>query len=106
MDSVHRYMGPIQSLLTDILADESLMKTMRDRAISIKKYEDEAEASEEIIKAIDYILDAYQTVGDLVSNIDRKHNTYTKKNSISDDRRSDHKRKACGTVKDIREHDR
>lgn len=78
MDSVHRYMGPIQSLLADILADESLMKTMRDRAISIKKYEDEAEADEEIIKAIDYILDAYQTVGDLVSKIDRKHSIYTK----------------------------
>lgn len=78
MDSVHRYMGPIQSLLTDILADEALMKTMRARAMSIKKYEDEAEADEEIIKAIDYVLDAYQTVGDLVSEIDRKHSIYTK----------------------------
>ncbi len=78
MDSVHRYMGPIQSLLTDILSNEPLMKTMCDRAISIKKYEDEMEADEEIVKAIDYILDAYQTVGDLVSEIDRKHSTYTK----------------------------
>jgi len=78
MDSVHRYMGPIQSFLTDILADDALMETMRDRAISIKKYDDEAAADEEIIKAIDYILDAYQTVGDLVSEIDRKHSIYTK----------------------------
>lgn len=78
MDSVHRYMGPIQSLLTDILADETLMKIMRDRAVSIKKYEDEVEADEEIIKSIDYILDTYQTVGDLVSEIDRKHSIYTK----------------------------
>jgi len=78
MDSVHRYMVPIQSLLTDILADENLLKTMRDRAMSVKKYEDEAEADEEIVKAIDYILDAYQTVGDLVSEIDRKHSIYTK----------------------------
>lgn len=78
MDSVYRYMGPIQSLLTDILADGALMKTMRDRALSIKKFEDETEADEEIIKAIDYILDTYQTVGDLVSEIDRKHSIYTK----------------------------
>lgn len=78
MDSVHRYMGPIQSLLTDILADDMLMKTMRDRAKSIKKYEDEDEADEEIIKAIDYVRDTYQAVGDLVSEIDRKHSIYTK----------------------------
>ena len=78
MDSVHRYMAPIQSLLSDVLADETLLQNMRDRAMSVKKYDDEAEADEEIIKAIDYILDTYQTVGGLVSEIDRKHSTYTK----------------------------
>jgi hypothetical protein len=50
MDSVYRYMGPIQSLLADILADDKLMETMRERAISIKKYDNKAVADEEIIK--------------------------------------------------------
>jgi len=78
MDSVHRYMVPIQSLLTDILADDGLLQSMRDRAVTIKKYDDESEAEDEITKAIDYIMDTYQSVGDLVSEIDRKHSAYTK----------------------------
>jgi hypothetical protein len=32
MDSVHRYMDPIQSLLADILANDELLQTMRKRA--------------------------------------------------------------------------
>jgi len=78
MDSVHRYMAPIQNLLADILANEELLRSMRERAVSIKKYDDESQADEEIIKTIDYILDSYNAVGGLVSEIDRKHSTYTK----------------------------
>ena len=78
MDSVHRYMAPIQSLLTDILANDEFLQSMREHAMDIKKYDDESEANEEIIKAIDYILDTYHTVGGLVSEIDRKHSAYTK----------------------------
>lgn len=78
MDSVHRYMAPIRNLLSDVLADDELMQNMRERAMSIKKYTDESEADAEITKAIDYILDTYQSVGNLVSEIDRKHSTYTK----------------------------
>jgi hypothetical protein len=78
MDSVHRYMAPIQNLLAEVLANEDFLQSMRERAISIKKYEDEDQANEEIIKAIDYILDFYQSVGSLVNEIDRKHSTYTK----------------------------
>ena len=78
MDSVHRYMAPIQNLLVDILANEKLLYSMQERAISIKKYDDESQANEEIIKAIDYILDSYHALGSLVSEIDRKHSTYTK----------------------------
>jgi hypothetical protein len=78
MDSIHRYMAPIQNLLADILASEELLQSMRERAVGIKKYDDEAQADEEITKAIDYILDSYHTLGGLVSEIDRKHSVYTK----------------------------
>ena len=81
MDSVHRYIAPIQNLLSNLLANDEQMQVMRERAISIKKYDDESQSNEEIIKAIDYIMDFYQAVGGLVSEIDRKHSTYTK-NSI------------------------
>ncbi|MDR2648321.1 MAG: DUF5716 family protein [Clostridiales bacterium] len=77
MDSVHRYRAPIQNLLADILADGDLMQSMRERAMSIKNY-DEAQAGQEVISAIDYVMDAYQAVGGLVSEIDRKHSAYTK----------------------------
>lgn len=36
MDSIHRYMVPIQNLLIDILGDEALMQNMCDRAMTIK----------------------------------------------------------------------
>lgn len=78
MDSVYRYMAPIQSLLADISANEELLQSMRERAMSIKKYDDESQADEEIIEIINYVLDSYHTVGGLVSEIDRKHSTYTK----------------------------
>jgi hypothetical protein len=77
MDSVHRYMVPIQSLLADLMSDDHLMRTMRDRAISIRSYSEE-DAEEEIQRDIDFIMDFYQAVGGLVSEIDRKHSNFTK----------------------------
>jgi hypothetical protein len=78
MDSIHRYMVPIQNLLIDILGDEALMQNMCDRAMTIKKYEHPEEAREDIVAAINYVLDAYQSVGGIITEIDRKHSTYTK----------------------------
>jgi len=78
MDSIHRYMAPIQDLLSDIMADETLMQAMYERAMSIKKFEDVAEADKEIVSAIDYVLDAYQNLSGIIGEIDRKHSTYTK----------------------------
>lgn len=78
MDSIHRYMAPIQGILSDVLADEELMDNMRSRAMTIRKYESHEEASQEIITLIDYVLDVYQSVGGIVNEIDRKHSTYTK----------------------------
>jgi hypothetical protein len=71
-------MHPIQELLANLLANDDLLQSMRERAMGIKKYEDEAQADEEIIRAIDFVMDSYQAVGGLVSEIDRKHTTFTK----------------------------
>jgi len=78
MDSIHRYMTPIQNILTDTLGNEELMQLICERAMTIKKYEDESLAEKEIISAINYVLDAYQSLGGIVNQIDRKHSTYTK----------------------------
>ena len=77
MDSVHRYMLPIQGLLAEIRADENLLQTMRERAMAVRKYT-ETQADEEIIRDIDFIMDFYQAVGGLVSEIDRKHSSFTR----------------------------
>jgi len=78
LDSIHRYMSPIQTILTDILANDELLKSMRERAILIRNHKDKQHAQDEIIHAIDYIMDSYNTVGYLISEIDRKHSNYTK----------------------------
>lgn len=78
MDSVHRYMTPIQTILTDVLADENLMHSMCERAMTIKKYDDETVAEEMIVESINYVLDAYNSLGGIVNQIDRKHSIYTK----------------------------
>lgn len=78
MDSIHRYMAPIQEILSDILADEELMNGMRSRAMMIRKYKNDDEAGQEIVSSIDYVLDVYQSIGGIVNEIDRKHSTYTK----------------------------
>ena len=78
MDSIHRYMAPIQEILSDILADDELMNGMRERAMTVRKYEHDDEAGREVLSAIDYVLDIYQSVGNIINEIDRKHSIYTK----------------------------
>ncbi len=77
MDSFYRYQNPIQSLLSGIYANEA----MRKRALSIKKHSNMEEADREIFSAIDYILDAYRNLGDIINEIDRKKSIYTKSTS-------------------------
>lgn len=81
MDSVYRYSRPIQEILIDVLGDDVLLENMCKRAMTVRLYEDEEKALEAIRADIDFILEAYQSVGGLVDQIDRKHNTYTR-NSI------------------------
>lgn len=78
MDSVHRYMAPIQNLLMDISSNEDTLRFLHERAKYVKKYEDISQAAENVNSSIDFIIDFYQTVGGLVSEIDRKHSIYTK----------------------------
>lgn len=81
MDSVYRYMGPIQSLLGLIQSDDDLMASMQQRAMTIRQYEDPAMARTEIHSALDYVMGTYESLGSLIGEIDRKHSSYTK-NSV------------------------
>jgi hypothetical protein len=81
MDSFYRYVAPVQDLLMRIRKDEALLTGMRERAMAIRKYDDDEAAEAEILGAIDYVQDTYAVIGNIVNEIDRKHGNYTK-NSI------------------------
>ncbi|MDR0948363.1 MAG: DUF5716 family protein [Lachnospiraceae bacterium] len=81
MDSFYRYQSPIQSMLTGIYANETMLNAMRKRAMSIKKHNDQEEADREIFAAIDYTLDAYRNLGGIINEIDKKKSVYTKSTS-------------------------
>jgi len=79
MDSVHRYKTPIMVILSDTLGNHEILDGMRKRAMAIRKYKNEDEAGHEIINAINYIIDVYQSIGEIINEIDKKHSTYTKR---------------------------
>lgn len=78
MDSIHRYMTPTQSILADVLGNDSLMQKTCERAMAIKKFDSPLQAEQEIVSNIDYILNAYQSLSGIINQIDRKHSNYTK----------------------------
>lgn len=78
MDSIHRYMTPIRSILAEVLGNDLIMQKMCERAITIKSYDSPEQAEQEIVSDIDFVLDAYQSLGGIINQIDRKHSTYTK----------------------------
>ncbi|MDR0685029.1 MAG: DUF5716 family protein [Spirochaetaceae bacterium] len=78
MDSFYRYMAPVRELLDQIRDDDALVALMRERAMTVRKYEEEEEADREIQSAIDYVRDAYGHIGSIINEIDRKHSAYTK----------------------------
>jgi hypothetical protein len=81
MDSFYRYMAPVRDLLMQIREDEALLAGMRERAMTIRRYENNEDAEAEILSAIDYVQDTYAVVGSIINEIDRRHTAYTK-NSV------------------------
>jgi hypothetical protein len=81
LDSVHRYMAPIPESLQKIRDNDKLLAAMRGRAMKVRRYETEDEAGEEILSAIDYVLDSYGSLGNIIDEIDRKHIKYTKEST-------------------------
>lgn len=78
MDSVHRYSFPIKNILTEVLADDELLETMELRAMAVRLYDKELDARESIENDIDCIIEAYNSVGTIVDQIDKKHSMYNR----------------------------
>lgn len=78
MDSVHRYMTPIQQILQATLQDEAILATMCGRAMTIHQYETAHEAEDAIISHIDFVQQTYRSLDGIINQIDQKHGRYTK----------------------------
>lgn len=78
MDSFYRYVMPVRELLAKIREDEALLERMRGRAMTVRKYDEEEEAESEILGAIDYVQETYAAMGNIITEIDRKHSAYIK----------------------------
>lgn len=77
IDSVYRYTGPIQTILSEILNDEDLLAKATARGAALRRTS-EAKAQQEVIGALDYVLDSYLSLGTMMGEIDRKHTSYTR----------------------------
>jgi hypothetical protein len=82
MDSIHRYRTPVREILSGILENGELISGMVTRAMEVRKYEDEDEADREILSAIHYTIDEYDSLGNTTNEIDRRYHAYVK-NSIA-----------------------
>ena len=78
MDSFYRYTGPIRSILADVHADEELIAQMTQKALATRSYASEADAREDILSAIERVMDSYQQIAGLIKEIDLKHSSLTK----------------------------
>ncbi|MDR1142860.1 MAG: DUF5716 family protein [Spirochaetaceae bacterium] len=81
MDSIHRYRTPVREILSKIQEDGELISGMRERAMTVRKYETGDEAGEEILSAIHYTMDVYENLGNTTDEIDKRYHAYIK-NSI------------------------
>jgi len=78
MDSVPRFKAPIIKILSGWLKDQSLRENITDQAMVRNKYNRKEEASEDIIQKIQEIIEIYESLDIILTQIDRKNSAYTK----------------------------
>jgi hypothetical protein len=71
----------VREILSKIQEDGELISGMRERAMTVRKYETGDEAGEEILSAIHYTMDVYENLGNTTDEIDKRYHAYIK-NSI------------------------
>lgn len=78
LDSVYRYMGPIQELIASISREEQFVEAMVARAMSLRQLDSEEAARQEVLTALDYVAGSFSGMDRLINEIDRKNSSYTK----------------------------
>ena len=77
MDSVPRFKHPILSILNEWNADDEIQNLIVEQGLSRHVFENETQAREETSVMINYIADTYDSIEEMLDEIDRKHNEYT-----------------------------
>ncbi|HZJ89409.1 MAG TPA: Wadjet anti-phage system protein JetA family protein [Bacilli bacterium] len=77
-DSVAKFKRPILSILQNWLYSEEIRKQLTTQALMWTRAKDAQAAEQDIISKINFISDMYEQLGSTISEIDRKHQDYTK----------------------------
>ncbi|HPZ07053.1 MAG TPA: DUF5716 family protein [Candidatus Eremiobacteraeota bacterium] len=78
LDSVPRFKTPIIKILSKWLDDQSLREDILEQAMLRGKYNTKEEASEDIIQKIQEIIEIYEAIDNMLTEIDRKNSAYTR----------------------------
>ncbi len=76
IDSVPRFKNTIVNILNEMLMDETKHESIIRQGIAARMYVDEREGSDDILTKVNYIVDTYEGLEELITNIDHKHNLY------------------------------
>ena len=76
IDSVPRFRHAILSVLNGWLLDEKVQDLIVTQGISRRIFENEEEGREEMFRMINFVADTYDSIEEMQSEIDRKHNEY------------------------------
>ncbi len=77
IDSVPRFKHAIMATLNRWLLDEEIQERIVKQGIARKVFEDEDSGREQMFSMINYVIDRYDGIEDMLAEIDRKHTEYT-----------------------------
>lgn len=77
-DSVAKFKRPIISILQNWLHDENVRNQLVMQSLMWNRNLNKLDAEKDIIQKINYICDMYETLDDMIDQIDTKHHEYTK----------------------------
>ncbi|MGI6714233.1 MAG: Wadjet anti-phage system protein JetA family protein [Bacilli bacterium] len=77
-DSVAKFKRPIITILQRWLRDEEIRALLVNQAMIYTRKKDALEVERDLIEKINYICDMYETLNEMINQIDDKHREYTK----------------------------
>lgn len=77
-DSIPRYKGPIIDLIDELIIDRERVEAIKNRSIKIGDFKDEAEATEQIFKKLQFLRDTYIYLNEKIDIIQLKNNEYVR----------------------------